>query len=431
MSILCLLVWCVSLPACSHHDVTPADAPAVPTVTAVEPVPPPEPQDEEIVIEVQPGDALGTILASQGVGGAMAIVEAASEHFNLERIRPGKIFTFVRKPDATISEFRYSINSDNTLHVDLTGTPQARIETVEYQAKPALKKLVVETSFWEAASKLGLSGDDIVRLVELFDYDLDFSRIQPGLTMDIALDELHRDGRFVKYGRLEGARLSYRGKEIMAVRFDGKFYRPDGKAHDHGRAFLRSPLPPKYAFGSGYNPRRVDPINGKIRAHLAVDIGAPTGTPVRATGRGRIEIARWNGGYGNYVRINHGKHEGKVVKTAFGHFSKLKVKKGQAVEQGQIIGLVGSTGHSTCPHVHYEYIVNGKKIDPAKVVLPETTRYVATERRAEFTLERDRILDRLNGGAQQPALESATPIVSTDPELTEVAGLALSEIAEQ
>ncbi len=125
-------------------------------------------------------------------------------------------------------------------------------------------------------------------------------------------------------------------------------------------------IPPvRGVFSSGFGIRR-DPFTGGLEFHKGIDLSAPTGTPVVATADGRVEKAEWNsGGYGNMVVINHG----RGIKTLYAHLSKILVREGQKVRRGQIIGLVGSTGKSVAPHLHYEVEVNGQAVNPIRYIL--------------------------------------------------------------
>ena len=134
------------------------------------------------------------------------------------------------------------------------------------------------------------------------------------------------------------------------------------------RPFLRSPLEFSRVTSS-FNPKRFHPVLKTRRPHNGTDFGAPTGTPVRAVASGKVTYAGRNGGHGNFVKLNHdGPYE-----TSYSHLSRIKVKNGQQVRQGQIIGLVGSTGMSTGPHLHYQMWKNGKYVDAMKVPLPRST----------------------------------------------------------
>jgi len=161
------------------------------------------------------------------------------------------------------------------------------------------------------------------------------------------------------------------------------------------KAFLRAPLD-FTRISSGFNPRRVHPISGRVRAHRGTDYVAPTGTPIWAAGAGKIQFAGRKGGYGNTVIIDHG----RGITTLYAHMSRIgrDARIGRKVEQGKVIGYVGSTGASTGPHLHYEYRVNGQHKNPATVPVPSTelpAAYAAEFRAsAEIALAQLRLTDR-------------------------------------
>ena len=143
---------------------------------------------------------------------------------------------------------------------------------------------------------------------------------------------------------------------------------------------------------SGFNPRRFHPVLKKRRPHNGTDFGAPTGTPIRATGAGKVVAAGRNGGHGNFVKINH---SGPYA-SSYSHMHRIKVKKGQRVKQGQIIGTVGTTGMSTGPHLHYQFWKNGRFVDPMKIDLPRTEKLSSGEL-ARFKPNRDMWLEFMDG----------------------------------
>jgi murein DD-endopeptidase MepM/ murein hydrolase activator NlpD len=201
------------------------------------------------------------------------------------------------------------------------------------------------------------------------------------------------DGKFVRYGRIVSAEFCRGDKPLQAVFFEsasGKgYYRPDGKPMR--RAFLRSPL--KFSrISSGFSRRRFHPVLGIYRPHLGVDYAAPTGTPVHAAGAGVVTLAGWLGGYGHTVKVRHP----NGYETLYGHLSRIAVRRGQRVDQGQLVGKVGSTGVATGPHLDYRMLRNGVYVDPLKVVSPPAEPVRADERLL-FEQAAGRALARLDG----------------------------------
>ena len=166
-----------------------------------------------------------------------------------------------------------------------------------------------------------------------------------------------------------------------------EYFTPDGRSLK--RAFIRMPIP--YArLSSGFGGRR-HPVLGKMRMHKGVDYAAGTGTPIQAAGDARVEFVGWKGGYGRTVILNHG--QGKT--TLYAHMSRFgRIKPGQRVEQGALIGYVGSTGMSTGPHLHYEFRVNGAHVNPLKMTLPPPAPLAGTALVA-FKSETRRALEKI------------------------------------
>ncbi|KKT24973.1 MAG: Peptidase M23 [Candidatus Magasanikbacteria bacterium GW2011_GWA2_43_9] len=176
------------------------------------------------------------------------------------------------------------------------------------------------------------------------------------------------DGAAAPAGDILAARFVNRGKEYTAVRFvdpDGGigYYANDGTSLQ--KPFLKAPL--AYSrISSGYSNARFHPVTQSTAPHLAIDYAAPMGTAILSTGDGVVTTARYTGGYGNFISIHHN----DTWVTQYAHLSRYAVSAGDRVEQGQIIGYVGSTGWSTGPHLHYEMVKNGTKVNPLNVELP-------------------------------------------------------------
>ncbi len=239
---------------------------------------------------------------------------------------------------------------------------------------------------------------------EIFGWDIDFAHeIRAGDEFGVYYEQRYQDGQYVSDGRVLAAEFVNRGKLHRAVWFesaDGRvrgYYTPEGKGMR--KAFLRAPLD-FTRISSRFNPNRRHPITGRVRAHKGIDYAAPTGTPICAAGDGRVEFAGRKGGYGNVVIIDHGRASRRSTGTC--RASRKSSRGGRSVNQGELIGYVGSTGASTGPHLHYEYRVKGVHKNPASIPLPNTeipASYVAEFRgKAEVALAR---LQLTSGSAQQ------------------------------
>ncbi|MDB5999049.1 MAG: peptidase [Rhizobacter sp.] len=228
---------------------------------------------------------------------------------------------------------------------------------------------VIHTSLFAATDEARLPDSISTQLVEMFSTDIDFRReLRRGDTFKVLYESLTADGEPITWndgaGRLLAAEFVNAGESHSAIWFKesgvkGAYYDLDGKSKQ--RSFLAAPL----AFSrvtSGF-AMRFHPILQNWRQHKGVDYGAPTGTPVRTVGDGIVEFAGWQNGYGNVIEITHSNNRS----TTYAHLSRINVHKGQRVEQGQIVGLVGSTGWATGPHLHFEVKINGQEQDPLTI----------------------------------------------------------------
>jgi murein DD-endopeptidase MepM/ murein hydrolase activator NlpD len=233
---------------------------------------------------------------------------------------------------------------------------------------------VIESSLFASGRAAGLSSDLLLRLAnDIFGWDIDFALdIQPDDTYTIVYEKKFRDGEYLNDGRILAAEFVNAGRTYRAVRFesaDGRiadYFTPEGKSMR--KQFLRAPVEFKY-ISSSFNPRRFHPVLNITRAHQGVDYAAPKGTPVKASGDGKVSFVGAKGGYGNAIILEHG----GAVSTLYAHLSRFAngVRSGTRVKQGDVIGFVGSTGTATASHLHYEYRINGVHKNPRTVSLPD------------------------------------------------------------
>ncbi len=325
------------------------------------------------------GETFGGILSRYGIQNVTSIVEAASPHKDLTHIRAGQILAFLFE-DESATSISYALDEDRTLVIYLDdGTPRVELDQVAYDVGLEIRVMELEGSLWATAVNAGLRAADIVQLARIFDYEVDFnSELRAGARLIVVGDALFEEGKFIRFSAFRAVQLENHGNTTSALNHahsDGEegWYHVDGTAMK--RAFLRSPL----AFSrvtSGFNPRRYHPILKKARPHNGTDFGAKTGTLVRAVADGRVTLAGRNGGYGNQVKLDHP----GPYNTSYSHLHRVKVRNGQKVRQGDIIGTVGSTGLATGAHLHYELRVNGKPVDAMRFKLPTALTLPASER---------------------------------------------------
>ncbi len=272
----------------------------------------------------------------------------------------------------------------------------ARVETEALAASTRLASGTITSSLFAATDAAGLPDSVAVQVAEIFSGDIDFHRaLRKGDRFSITYETLEADGEPMRNGRVLSAEFVNNGKTYQAMWFaqpsisasasgksqvpgsmKGAYYTLDGQSLR--RAYLASPL--EFSRVTSGFKMRLHPISQTWKAHLGVDYAAPTGTPVRSIGDGTIEFAAVQSGYGNVVIVNHGKEN----TTVYAHLSKINVQKGQKVSQSDVIGLVGSTGWSTGPHLHFEFRVNGVHHDPLTMARQNETLPVNAAAKAQF-----------------------------------------------
>lgn len=390
--------------------VPPAQQPAEVAVVE-EPEPPAGPQ--WVDHEIQSGETIGTILAAYGVP-LGPVEQAARGHHDLSRIRAGQTLSLLLDASEDLPlELRYALDADHTLVVVREGDVwTGRLDEVIYEHRQGLREIVVTSSLWQAAVDAGLRPADIASLARVYQYDIDFNtEIRAGARARMVVEELWQDGTFARLGTPLAVRLENSGKEYVAIRFeqaDGSvaYYDEEGTARK--KAFLRSPIEFSRVT-SGFTMKRYHPILKKSRPHLGTDFGAPTGTPVRAIGDAVVVHAGRNGGHGNFVKLDH---EGPYA-SSYSHLSKVAVHKGQKISQGMVVGYVGSTGLSTGPHLHFQFWVNGRTVNPMTVQLPRQVQVARAERQA-FDEERDNLLAMLDGSRDARSAVAESGSLDTD-----------------
>jgi murein DD-endopeptidase MepM/ murein hydrolase activator NlpD len=248
---------------------------------------------------------------------------------------------------------------------------QANIESLALQNRTVLKSATIRNSLFGATDDAGISDKVALQIVEIFSTDIDFREdLRPGDKFNVIYEAFYSGGQQVKTGDVLAVEFVNKGKVYQAIHFGdatGKFayYTPDGKGLH--KSFLRSPIE-FTRVSSTFSTGRFHPILNRIRAHDGVDLAAPMGTGIKASGDGVVEFLGRKGGYGNVIVLKHA----NGISTVYGHLSKFAdgLHKGDKVEQGVLIGAVGMTGLATGPHLHYEFLVDGVHKDPLSLDLP-------------------------------------------------------------
>jgi len=319
---------------------------------------------------ITPNATLETVLRDALSRAAIhRLVATARPVYDLARLSVGRPFVLTLRPDGLLASFSYGIDDLRTVMVRRRGQElQAQMVTRTYEARVETAGGVITSSLFGAVAAAGEEDQLALDLASIFEWDVDFNtELQRGDSFRVAVQKLYLDGRFSGYGGILAAELVRGERALQAVRFEGpqglEYFHPDGRPVK--KPFLRSPL--RFSrISSRFSRARFHPILKTTRPHLGVDFAAPTGTAVRAAANGVVIAAGRSGGYGNLVRIRHA----RGLESLYGHLSRIAVKRGQHVVQGDLIGAVGSTGLSTAPHLDYRITHHGAFVNPLKMTPP-------------------------------------------------------------
>ena len=263
---------------------------------------------------------------------------------------------------------------------------RALLQTVPYEAQTRLASGSIHSTLFSATDDSGIPDAVAAQIAEIFATDIDFHReLRRGDTFSVVYETLTADGEPVAWkqgtGRVLAAEFVNAGRAHHAVWYQpasgaGAYFGLDGQSRR--RVFLSSPM--EFSRVTSGFAMRMHPILNQVRRHLGVDYAAPIGTPVRTVGDGIVDFAGRQNGYGNVVQVQHGKERS----TLYAHLSRIDVKQGQRVEQGQSIGAVGMTGWTTGPHLHFEFRIAGQHQDPLRVAKASETVPMDAAARQQF-----------------------------------------------
>jgi murein DD-endopeptidase MepM/ murein hydrolase activator NlpD len=306
-----------------------------------------------------------------------AAIESARSVFNPRQLRAERPYRLVLSVDGLLREFEYQIDADRFLRIvsrDRSTPEKLDAEVLPYDKQIAVVGIrgVIDQDHSSLIAAMTATGERVplaIALAEIFSGQIDFENdLQPGDAFELLFESSSYKGQFAGYGAIVGARLVNEGKEYRAYRWTNPTTRKAGYYDEQGRSlkrfFLASPLRFTPRVTSGFSRRRLHPVFHTVRAHLGVDYAASTGTPVVAVASGVVVSAAWAGGGGRQVHIRHG----SGLESYYLHLSAFApgIRAGARVDQGQLIGRVGSTGTATGPHLDYRLRKNGVFVDPGR-----------------------------------------------------------------
>jgi len=299
------------------------------------------------------------------------IINAINKKFKLRNLNVNQEIIFFFEEKNKLKKIIIVLDFNKNLVVNLDSKINVEIVELETYVEVNSKEYLIKSSLYADGIKNEIPNEILIKLIQLFSFDLDFQRdIKKDTQVSLSFQEIYVENKLESsYGDIEYAKISINKNTLEYFKFitdDGftDYFNKDGK--NVKKSILKTPLDGA-KLSSNFGMRK-HPISGYNKMHKGIDFAAPKGTPVYAGGNGVIEIAGRNGGYGKYIRIRHNNE----YKTAYAHLSGFKkgIKKGVRVNQGDVIGYVGSTGKSTGPHLHYEIIYQNKQINPLKLKLP-------------------------------------------------------------
>ena len=336
---------------------------------------------------IKSGDTFGKLLGEEGYDAAAIhkITEKIKDSFALRDIRVGKPFTMLKQKQApnALQVFVYQPDAMSYYVVDLRDTiARAYKKTRPLTIKRRIIAAEIEGSLSETLNAAGATSPALAHeLSEMYAWSIDFFKIQKGDKFAVAVNERYIDGtQYAGIESIEASYFEYKGKRIYAFPFKKD---PNSKTVDYydeeGKVlksmFLKAPL--KFSrISSRFSPRRFHPVQGRWKAHNGTDYAAPHGTPIMTTASGTVERTGYTAGNGNFVKVRHNGN----YSTQYLHMSKILVRQGQRVTQGDVIGKVGSTGLATGPHVCYRFWKNGVQVDALRQKLPSSEPMSAAEK---------------------------------------------------
>lgn len=357
-------------------------------------------QDDHVVIEdkIKRNQFLGDILHEYNVPAKLIyqVSQLSRKVFDPRKITPNTKYTLICNQDSITQAkaFVYEPNAidyivfrfDDSLSVDVR---QREVTTVEKTVSG-----VIYSSLSESMEKLGMPAELTNKFVDIFGWQVDFQRLQPGDKFKLIYEEQQVEGVTIGINNINGIYFEHFNQPFYAFPFDQgdgiDYFDEDGKSLR--KALLKYPIQ-FTRISSRYNKHRFHPVQKRYKAHLGTDFAAPTGTPIRSVGDGIVLEAQYKSNNGNYVKIRHN----ATYTTQYLHMSKIApgIRAGSKVKQEQVIGYVGSTGLATGPHLCYRFWKNGVQVDALRVELP-ASQPVKEDFLDSFESVKNTLIEKLN-----------------------------------
>lgn len=350
--------------------------------------------DREALVVIETDMTFSIIAENVGLDKNLmqSLLSASKDVYDLSQIRVGREIKFIfAHEDDLLKQVIYPISSEEELYITkgTDGLWQAERKSIDYDVRLKTVSGTIDSSLYESALAQNIDERAVIALADVFAWSIDFGMgIYQGDTYKFIYEERYRNGQYIMPGKILAARFINGGNTVEGFYFsEGKdeageiiegYYDPEGKSLQ--KIFLKNPVNFKYISSGFTTGKRYISAFNISTGHRAIDYAAAYGTPIISVGDGKVVFAGWSSqGYGYMVSVRHN----GTYTTNYAHMSKILVKYGQAVKQGQTIGKVGSTGLSTGPHLHFEMVQNGAKVNPQKVDIP-SGKAVSAEKLEEF-----------------------------------------------
>ncbi len=330
-------------------------------------------QNKEIIITVKKGQTFLSILDDFNFDNKrkFEIINSINKIFDLRELKVNQKINFIINNEEKVKKIIIELSYNTNIEINLGPKIQIEKKQLETFTEINSKEYLITNSLYADGINNKIPNQILIKLIQLFSFDLDFQRdIQKNTKVSVSYEKINvKNKSESSFGDIEYAQIIIKNNTLEYFKFltdDGfiDYFNREGK--NVKKSILKTPLDGA-RLSSSFGMRK-HPISGFNKMHKGIDFAAPKGTPIYAGGNGVIEMAGVNGGYGKYIRIRHNNE----YKTAYAHLSSFKkgISKGVRVNQGEVIGYVGSTGRSTGPHLHYEIIYQNKQINPLTLKLP-------------------------------------------------------------
>lgn len=324
---------------------------------------------------IRRNESLSAILRGHGITPAVIheMSRASSGVFDVRRIRAGQPLHIYSRTDSTGSDrvafVVYEDNHAEFIRFHLSDSIFVERDQKPFEIRTRLVDASITSSLYQTMRQIGVDPQLTHRLADVYAWQVDFYRIQPGDHFKVLFEERLIDGEVAEIGRVKAAIFTHRNQDFYAFHYrqNGQDEYFDAEGNSLRRQFMAAPL--DYTrISSRFTNRRFHPVLKRNMPHHGTDYAAPVGTPIRAVGDGTITVARYDRNNGNYIRIRHN----SIYETGYLHMSRFAngMQPGVQVEQGQIIGYVGQTGLATGPHLCFRFWEHGRPVDPRRIDLP-------------------------------------------------------------